>query len=213
MFPCSKIKPHFCSHFNFSTFSLYISSLEHFLKRMNSSMDFTKIILLLVSISSLLISTNVMPTTSRASALISMTKIFKDRGKATRVIRVSPQVILFCKNTDNPTLCVQTTIPYFQEKFNLIVALETEFKTALNQSLKISNVIAQALVHPYNKSASALNICKSKYKNVVDTINETAELLNQQNIVDAYYKFSTMMADTSSCEEEDNVESHEEVET
>ncbi|OIW17437.1 hypothetical protein TanjilG_22549 [Lupinus angustifolius] len=170
-------------------------------------MDFTKILLLIVPISSLLISTNVMPTTSRASSLISMGNIFKDRGKTTQVIRVSPQVILFCKDTDNPTLCVETIIPYFQDKFNLIVALETEFETALNQSLKISNVIAQALVQPFNKSTSALNICKSQYKNIVDTINETAELLNQQNIVDVYYKFSTMMVDTS-CEEA-IVESHE----
>ncbi|KAF1869966.1 hypothetical protein Lal_00017545 [Lupinus albus] len=146
-------------------------------------MDFTNIILVIMSISSLLLSTNVMPTTRSVHPFIQCSNSCSIKGK------------------DNPTLCVETIIPYFQGIFDLIVALETEFETALNQSLKISNVIAQALFHPSNKSTSALNICKSQYKNIVDTINETAELLNQQNIVDAYYKFSTIMQDTSSCEE------------
>ncbi|KAE9598210.1 hypothetical protein Lal_00004191 [Lupinus albus] len=179
-------------------------------------MDYTKTLLLIVSIiSSLLLSINAVPTTrsvipsygassptaSRAGSLIGLSTIFKNaQAKATQVIRVNPKLISFCKNTENPTLCAETINPYFQGQFNPIVALETEIKATLNQSLKVSNIIAQSLDHPSKESVSALKICKSRYKNIVHTIKEALKLLNQQNVVDAYYKFSTVMEDRSSCE-------------
>ncbi|KAE9593775.1 putative pectinesterase inhibitor domain-containing protein [Lupinus albus] len=179
-------------------------------------MNFTKSFLLIVSISYFLLSTNAVPTTrsvipsfnaqtpagSRAGSLIGISTIFKDSAKTTQqIIRVSPRVILFCKDTENPALCVETIAPYLQGEFNPILALETEIKATLNQSLKISNIIAQSLSHPSNEAKAALRICKSQYRNIVDTIREASELLNQQNVVDAYYKFSSVMADRSSCED------------
>ncbi|CAL0302381.1 unnamed protein product [Lupinus luteus] len=179
-------------------------------------MDFTKSLFLVVSISALLLSTNAVPTTrsiipsynaqtptgSRAGSLIGINTIFKDSAKATQqIIRVSPRIILFCKNTENPALCIETIAPNLQDEFNPIMALETEIKATLNQSLKISNIIAQSLDHSSNEAKAALRICKSQYRNIVDTIREASDLLNQQNVVDAYYKFSSVMADRSSCED------------
>ncbi|OIV95358.1 hypothetical protein TanjilG_07514 [Lupinus angustifolius] len=179
-------------------------------------MDFTNSLLLVVSIAYLFLSTNAVPTTrsvipsynaqtpsgSRVGSLIGISTIFKNSAKAThQIIRVSPRIILFCKNTENPALCVETIAPYLQGEFNPIVALETEIKATLNQSLKISNIIAQSLAYSSNEAKAALRICKSQYRNIVDTIREAAELLNQQNVVDAYYKFSSVMADRTYCED------------
>ncbi|OIW14730.1 hypothetical protein TanjilG_05351 [Lupinus angustifolius] len=180
-------------------------------------MDYTKTLLIIASISSLLLSINAVPTTrsvipsygassptaSRAGSLIGLSAIFKNaQAKAKQqVIRVSPKLISFCKNTENPALCAETINPYFQGQFNPIVALETEIEATLNQSLKVSNIIAQLLVHPSKEAVSALKICKSKYKNIVYTIKEALELLSQQNVVDAYYKFSSVLVHRSSCED------------
>jgi len=35
----------------------------------------------------------------------------------------------------------------------------------------------------------------------METVNEAVELLNEQNVVDAYYKFSSVISDQSTCED------------
>lgn len=114
-----------------------------------------------------------------------------------------PDVVDFCKGTENQTLCAETIAPYFQGSFDPIKALETEVEATLIQTLKVADIIAKSLDDPNtNKNIrGALDICKSQYKSIVSTLKEAAELLNQQNVVDAYYKFSSVISDQSTCED------------
>ncbi|KAG5044134.1 hypothetical protein AAZX31_03G200400 [Glycine max] len=116
----------------------------------------------------------------------------------------NPKVLDFCKSTENPTLCGDTIAPFFQGSFfDPIKALLNEVEATHNQTLKVADVIANTLNDPNtNRNArEPLDICRSRYKSIVSTIKEAVELLNQQNVVDAYYKFSSVISDQTTCED------------
>ncbi|CAJ1875106.1 unnamed protein product [Sphenostylis stenocarpa] len=120
-----------------------------------------------------------------------------------RTFKASPEILEFCKGTENPTLCSETIAPHIQGPFDPIKALEVEMKATLNQSLKVTEFISDALANPNTdkRARGALSICKSQYKSIKGTIKEALELLEQQNVVDAYYKFSSVLSDQSTCED------------
>ncbi|XP_020234861.1 uncharacterized protein LOC109814763 [Cajanus cajan] len=170
-------------------------------------MGFNKNLLLFVSLSTLLISTNAMPLFSLIAPSPSPSSspsqhIFDKALKASQNI-FQPELIEFCQGTENPTLCADTIAPLFHGTFDPIKALETEIQATLNQTLKVASVIANSLVNPAtDKNAlDALDICKSQYESIVDTTKESLELLSRQNVVDAYYKFNSVISYQSSCED------------
>ncbi|CAL0311153.1 unnamed protein product [Lupinus luteus] len=157
-------------------------------------MEFTKSLILIVSISSLLLPINAVRTTSYNA----LTPEASGPGRLIG-IGVIPEVNLFCKDTENPILCAETIVPYFEGEFNPIVVLHSEFEATLNQSLKVANIIAQLQVPM--EAIDAVDICKKQYEYIVDTIKEADELLNISNVVDAYYKFASVLAYRSACED------------
>ncbi|KAJ1412557.1 Pectinesterase inhibitor domain [Sesbania bispinosa] len=174
-------------------------------------MDFQKSLLLTVSLSCLLLSSHASiapsvspaPTTSKTEYKVE-TNIFEEAVKVSQtVFKPEPEVLEFCTGTENPTLCADTIAPYFHGSFDPIKALETEIDATLNKTLSVAGVISKSLNNPSTnkKTLDALDICKSQYKSIVDTIKEAKELLNQQNVVDAYYKFSSVISDRTACED------------
>ncbi|RDX76516.1 hypothetical protein CR513_43480, partial [Mucuna pruriens] len=172
------------------------------------------LLLIIVSLSSFLLSTNAVPGIfSSVGGSVSPTlspvdddsSIFGKALKASeQVLKTEPEVIDFCKGTENPTLCADTITPYFQSSsFDPIKALETEIKATLNQSMKVADIIAESLADASTGKVEldALDICKSQYKSIIETIKEAEHLINQQNVVDAYYKFSSVISDHSTCED------------
>jgi len=173
-------------------------------------MGFNKNLLLTIVFSSLLLSTHAItdaPSPSQALSIgtnllnIDSNAIINGLFKTSPEIR--PDILEFCRGTENPTLCSETIAPFMQGSFDPIKALETEMKATLNQTKKVTIIIAEALTNPNTdkRARGALGICKSQYKSIVDTIKEAVELLNQQNVVDAYYKFSSVISDQSTCED------------
>ncbi|KAL9332336.1 hypothetical protein ACSQ67_001946 [Phaseolus vulgaris] len=162
-----------------------------------------------VFLSSLLLSTHAItdapsPSPSSSQILSTETNILTIQSNAiTTLFKPSSEILDFCKGTENPTLCSETIAPFMQDMFDPIKALETEMEATLNQSKKVSDIISEALTNPNTdqRARGALNICKSQYKSIAQTVKDAVELLNQQNVVDAYYKFSSVISDQSTCED------------
>ncbi|WVZ05632.1 hypothetical protein V8G54_018978 [Vigna mungo] len=112
-------------------------------------------------------------------------------------------ILEYCQDTENPALCAETIAPSLDGTFDPIKALETEMEATFAQSKKVAKIISEALRNPNTdpRAHGALSICKSQYKSIMETVNDAVELLNQQNVVDAYYKFSSVLSDQSTCED------------
>lgn len=172
-------------------------------------MDFNKSLLLIVSLSSLLLSASCRDLPVRLSPSSAPTpsegnNLFDALFQAgEQVFKPAPQVIEFCAGTENPALCAQTIAPFMTGSFDPLKALETEIEATLNQSLKVVSSIDLSLSDPTTTKDAfdVLDICQKNYQSIVDTIKEAEELLNQQNVVDAYYKFNSVLSDRSSCED------------
>ncbi|KAL2345489.1 hypothetical protein Fmac_006774 [Flemingia macrophylla] len=125
------------------------------------------------------------------------------KGASESILKPGPHIMEFCHGTENPTLCADTIAPFFHGSFDPVKALETEIKATLNQTMKVASIIADALASPdTDKNAlDVLDVCRSQYESIVDTVKESLELLAQQNVVDAYYKFNSVISDQSACED------------
>ncbi|XLT61203.1 hypothetical protein HN873_017727 [Arachis hypogaea] len=113
------------------------------------------------------------------------------------------QIADFCNGIQNPDFCAETIAPFVKGKFDPIKALETQMNAALNHSLEVVAEIAKSLKdHATPKKAmAALSICKECYDNAVDAINESLELVNQDNVIDAYYRFSSAASYRGTCDD------------
>ncbi|XP_061338389.1 uncharacterized protein LOC133285218 [Gastrolobium bilobum] len=173
---------------------------------------FNKSLLLILSLSYLLVSSNAIPLTrvlhippvgspTVAPHMDLIDGIMSLAAKA--VTKISPQISKFCTGTENPTLCAQTIAPFLDGSFDPIKALETLVNATLNHTRKVCGTITKLINDPStSKNAlDALGICKSQYDDIMDTVKEAIELIEQQNVVDAYYKFSSVIGDQSSCED------------
>ncbi|KAK7344371.1 hypothetical protein VNO77_13895 [Canavalia gladiata] len=117
--------------------------------------------------------------------------------------KFNPEIVKFCAGTEDPTHCAETITPYLRDGFDPIRALETEINATMVKAKEIAAVIAKLLSDPNTskKSLEALDICQSQYGDMMDTIKEALQLVAQQNVVDAYYKFSSVISDKSACDD------------
>lgn len=192
---------------------------------------FNKSIILIVSLSSLLLScTNAVPSTrvldlnlnlpnpittglnllnptaaasapapAESSTLVG--SLVSDASEAMKGI--NPEILKFCVGTENPTLCADTISSSLVGKFEPLKALEVEVEATLNQSKNVAGIIEKLIKNPLTNqfSMDALGICKEQYDNILDTLNEAVGLIQKQNVVDAYYKFSSVISYRSACED------------
>ncbi|XP_027349431.1 uncharacterized protein LOC113861030 [Abrus precatorius] len=173
-------------------------------------MAIDKSLFVFVSLSSLLLSIHAMPSPHNVPYVSPLTNLNNDIDSILKeaikvgehIFKPEPEVLEFCRGTENPTFCAETIAPYFQSSFDPLKALEIEMKATLNQSLKVSRIIAKSISSPTtNKRAlKALYLCKSQYNTILYTIKEAIDLLNQQNVVDAYYKFNLVLSKSLACE-------------
>ncbi|KAL3031123.1 hypothetical protein AAZX31_02G011200 [Glycine max] len=115
----------------------------------------------------------------------------------------SPMILKFCTGTENPTLCAETIAPYLTGTFDPIQALETEINATLEKAEEIAGNIKKMLDDPTTtkNAMDALGICQSQYDNILDNIKETVELVGNQNVVDAWYRFSSVLSYKEACED------------
>lgn len=181
-------------------------------------MDF-KSFLLILSISSLLISSNAVPSyqifklnqippTSApvkapelTASQFSLNNLVSEAGKVAKLI--NPEIVKFCVDTENPTLCADTISQFLNGPFDPVKALEVEVDATFNQAKNVAETIGKLLKNPSTdkKARDALDICNSQYGDLMDTVKEAVELIQQQNVVDAYYKFNAVISYHSSCDD------------
>ncbi|MED6168558.1 hypothetical protein PIB30_012830 [Stylosanthes scabra] len=114
------------------------------------------------------------------------------------------QIQHFCTGTENPALCAKTIAPFVNGiTFDPFKALEAEMKATLNHTKEVFDTIVNEAGNPANPPAAigALHVCKSCYKSMIETIKEALELVQRLDVVDAYYKFSSVLSDRSACDD------------
>lgn len=181
-------------------------------------MDF-KSLLLILSISSLLISSNAVPSfrvfqlnqfppsgapvkaPELTASAFSLNSLVSEAGKVAKFI--NPEILKFCVDTENPALCADTISKFLNGPFDPIRALEIEVDATFKQAKNVAETIVKLLKNPSTnkKALDALDICNSQYGDMVDAIKEAVELIQQQNVVDAYYKFNSVISYHSSCDD------------
>ncbi|KAL2323721.1 hypothetical protein Fmac_028100 [Flemingia macrophylla] len=117
--------------------------------------------------------------------------------------QLSPEILSFCTGTENPSLCADTIGPYLDGTFDPVKALQSQINATLSKATDIAANISALLDDPATEAAAldALRICQSEYSSMVDTIKETVHLVEQQNVVDTYYKFSSVISYKSTCDD------------
>ncbi|TKY59803.1 pectinesterase protein [Spatholobus suberectus] len=113
----------------------------------------------------------------------------------------SSEILKFYKGTENLTLCVETISSYLDSSFDLVKALKIEINATIEKTKEIVGNIAKLLDDrtTSKKALDTLGICKLQYGDMLDTIKEAVELVPQQNMVDASYKFSSVISDKFAC--------------
>lgn len=116
---------------------------------------------------------------------------------------VPPELTQFCSGTDNPSLCVDTIAPFLSGSFDPVKALEGEITATLQKASEIAASISKQLEDPTTakNALDALNICKSQYDDMLDSIKESLNLVAQMNVADAYNKMSAVISYKSSCDD------------
>lgn len=172
---------------------------------------FNKTLLLTVSLSCLLLSCNATrvltippigaPAQSKATASALVGSLF---SVASATNKINPVITGFCSGTESPALCAKTLAPLLlQGAFDPLKALETEIEATMKQAQTVTGIILEKLAdHNTPKAAlDALHICKDQYSDILDTIKEALELIPQHNVVDAYYKFSSVISNKCTCDD------------
>ncbi|OIV91906.1 hypothetical protein TanjilG_17898 [Lupinus angustifolius] len=146
-------------------------------------MSFTKNIVLIVSISSLLLlhSTNAIHLP----------------------VAVETGVTKLCKGTTDPILCVKTILPQMHGNFNAYTALEAEILAAKDQVLKASTVIDSLLKNPTTPKGlkDSLAVCQNQYGVMVDSVNEAIAAVSKRDAWSANLKFSAVFSYRQTCDE------------
>ncbi|KAK7278171.1 hypothetical protein RJT34_23196 [Clitoria ternatea] len=116
---------------------------------------------------------------------------------------IKPEILRFCIGTENPTLCAETIAPFLTGVFDPLKALSAEITATQQKANEVFSIINNMLNDPNtNKNAiDALGICKSQYADMMDAIKEAFDLVAQQNVVDAYYKFNAVISYKTSCDD------------
>ncbi|XP_050892248.1 uncharacterized protein LOC127097808 [Lathyrus oleraceus] len=117
--------------------------------------------------------------------------------------RAYPEIMNLCIDGENVALCVETILKEMNGPFDPLKALEIEVDATLVQAKTVAGTIQKLLQDPSTdkKAMEALGICHSQYGDMLDAIKEAVDLLQQQNVVDAYYKFNAVIAYKSACDD------------
>ncbi|TKY52450.1 putative invertase inhibitor [Spatholobus suberectus] len=170
---------------------------------------FNKTLLVIATLSCLLLSTNAVPSSRVAP---SSAPTAEPLGSGVKLLgnllvnaakKFSPELLTFCKGADNQTQCAETIAPYVGGSFDPVKLLEAKIDATLQKAKEIAGKIAKMLDDPATskKALDALDICKSQYGSMTGTLKKLLKLVAEQNVVDAYYKFSSVVSDQSSCED------------
>jgi len=114
-----------------------------------------------------------------------------------------PEIVKLCVDAESPSLCAATISSLMKGPFDPLKALEIEVDLTLQQAKTVAAIITELLKDPSTnkKAIKALEICQTQYKSMLDAINETVELLGQHNVVDSFYKFSSVISYKTTCED------------
>jgi len=114
-----------------------------------------------------------------------------------------PEIVKLCVDGESPSLCTATISSLLKGPFDPLKALEIEVDLTLQQAKNVAAIITVLLKDPSTdkKAIKALEICQTQYKSMLDAIHETVELLKQQNVVDSFYKFSSVISYKTTCED------------
>ncbi|KAL1350910.1 hypothetical protein HN51_014881 [Arachis hypogaea] len=186
-------------------------------------MAFNKSLFFIVALSSVLLSTHAfnfpagapapspVPSVNPTSELTKTAGLFGGLGSNLFNLKLEgdaakfrAQIQHFCTGTENPVLCAKTIAPFVHGfMFDPFKALEAEMKITLNVTLEVHASIVVEVDSPATQDAAkgALHVCKSCYKNMIETIQEALELVQRFDVVDAYYKFSSVLSDRSACDD------------
>lgn len=156
-------------------------------------MDFmnkTKTLLLIVSISSLLLLSNAVPSTRPLHI------VHHD---------IRSDLLKFCQNTTNSTLCALTIQPHILHgDLDPFKALEIQVEATLNETKKTASIIDEFLAKSNTAKAlkDSLKICKGQYSNILDSIKETKDAIAKHDLIEAKFKFSAVISYQSTCKDE-----------
>ncbi|XP_027936286.1 uncharacterized protein LOC114191315 [Vigna unguiculata] len=116
---------------------------------------------------------------------------------------VPPELTQFCSGTDNPALCVDTIAPVLAGNFDPVRAVEGEINATLQKASEIAASISKQLEDPATakEALDALNICKTQYDDMLDSIKEALNMVVQMNVMEAYRKMSAVISYKSSCDD------------
>jgi len=114
-----------------------------------------------------------------------------------------PEIVKLCVDAESPALCAATISSLLKGPFDPLKALEIEVDFTLKQAKSVAAIITALLKDPSTdkKAIKALDICQTQYNSMLDAINETVELLGQHNVVDSFYKFSSVISYKTTCED------------
>ncbi|KAG4946106.1 hypothetical protein AAZX31_15G122700 [Glycine max] len=142
---------------------------------------FTRILILFVSLSSLILDTHA--------------------ARAPRTIQT--RLYSLCKPTTNMDLCYKTILPEVVglSRFSNYKALEVEILATQKQVETTSKLITSLLAKPDNSKdlTESLQICKEQYGNILDSIEESKNQVAQRNVIEARFKFSAAISLQVSC--------------
>ncbi|KAK7246119.1 hypothetical protein RIF29_40978 [Crotalaria pallida] len=146
-------------------------------------MEFSKNLVLIVSISSLLF---LHATTTTAIIPLLETKVNK-----------------LCNGVTDPVLCIKSILPNIKGNFNPYKAVEVEIIAAKTQVVKTANLINALLTSPTCSKGlkESLTICKSQYEMMLDDVNAAIPLIEKRDHVEAKFKFSALFSYKGSCDQ------------
>ncbi|CAK8572708.1 unnamed protein product [Lathyrus sativus] len=114
-----------------------------------------------------------------------------------------PEIAQLCIDGENIALCAETILKQMTGPFDPLKALEIAVDATLDQAMTVAGTIDELLRDPSTdkKAMDALGVCEEEYDDMLDAIEETVDLLQNQNIVDAYYKFNSVLSLKSTCDD------------
>ncbi|XP_058765266.1 uncharacterized protein LOC131638726 [Vicia villosa] len=117
--------------------------------------------------------------------------------------RLNPEIMKLCVDGENVPLCVETILKHMKGPFDPLKALEIAVDATLVQAKTVAGTIQKLLKDPSTdkRALDALGICNTEYDDMLDTIKEAVDLLQQQNVVDAYYKISAVISLKGTCDD------------
>ncbi|XP_028786329.1 uncharacterized protein LOC114742217 [Neltuma alba] len=113
------------------------------------------------------------------------------------------QLTALCSDAESPPLCVNTIAPFIQGALDPVVAVKVEMGATMNITTKVSETIKALQAKPdiTKDEKASLDICADQYSSIVDTINDCLDSVKQNDVYDAWMKFSSVLSYQQACED------------